>query len=286
MVKVVSVKFKEAGRSYYFDPASLELKTGDRVIVESAGGLSFGTVSSAVHEVPDESIVKELKKVIRKATDKDLRQLEENKTKKKEAFKICERKISEHNLEMKLTSVEYSFDASKITFFFTADGRVDFRELVKELVAQFHARIELHQIGVRDEARMLGGIGVCGRHYCCKQFLNDFEPVSIKMAKEQGLSLNPTKISGSCGRLMCCLKYEQNAYDDLMKITPNVGATVKVNGEICTVVDANLITGNLIVKPKAEDSLPFKTNRKDCKIISRGKKSKENDEKEEEKEEI
>ncbi|MBO4692824.1 MAG: stage 0 sporulation family protein [Clostridia bacterium] len=281
MVNVVSVKFKDIGRSYYFDPNFLDLNVGDKVIVESAGGLSLGTISGEIHKVTEDRIVKELKKVLRKATDKDLGQLQENRKKEAEAFKICERKISEHNLEMKLISVEYSFDASKITFFFTADGRVDFRELVKDLVSQFHTRIELHQIGVRDEARMLGGLGVCGRPYCCKQFLNDFEPVSIKMAKEQGLSLNPAKISGSCGRLMCCLKYEQNAYDDLMKITPNVGATVKVNGEVCSVLDANLITGNLIVKPKTEDSVPFKTNRKDVKILSRGKKTKENDEKEE-----
>lgn len=280
MINVVSVKFKDAGRSYYFDPNSLDIHAGDKVIVESAGGLSFGTVCDDVHEIPEDKIVKELKKVLRKATEKDFIQLEENRKKEQNAFKICERKISEHNLEMKLISVEYSFDGSKITFFFTADGRVDFRELVKDLVAQFHARIELHQIGVRDEARMLGGLGICGRPYCCKQFLNDFEPVSIKMAKEQGLSLNPTKISGSCGRLMCCLKYEQNAYDELTKITPNVGATVKVNGEVCSVIDANLITGNLIVKPKAEDSIPFKTNRKDVKIISRGRKKSENVEKE------
>ncbi|MBR4762338.1 MAG: stage 0 sporulation family protein [Clostridia bacterium] len=278
MINVISVKFKDTGRSYYFDPTNLELDVGDRVIVESAGGLSLGTVSAGVHRVPEEKIVKELKKVLRKATEKDFIQLEENRKKEKEAFKICERKISEHNLQMKLISVEYSFDASKITFFFTADGRVDFRNLVKDLVSQFHARIELHQIGVRDEARMLGGLGVCGRPYCCKQFLNDFEPVSIKMAKEQGLSLNPTKISGSCGRLMCCLKYEQDAYEDIMKITPPVGSTVKQAGELGTVIDANLITGNLIVKPKREDGVPFKTNRKDVKIISRGKKKPENDE--------
>ena len=278
MVNVVSVKFKDGGRSYYFDPGSISLNVGDTVIVESAGGLSFGTVVSGIHEVPEESIVKELKKVVRKTTEKDIVRLKENKEKEKEAFKTCERKISEHNLEMKLISVDYSFDGSKITFFFTADGRVDFRELVKDLVSEFHARIELHQIGVRDEARMLGGLGICGRPYCCKQFLNDFEPVSIKMAKEQGLSLNPTKISGSCGRLMCCLKYEQNSYDELMKITPGVGSTVKVNGEVCTVMDANLITGNLIVKAKTEDAIPFKTNRKDVKILSRGKKKTENDE--------
>ena len=278
MIKVVSVKFKDGGRNYYFDPQKLDLIEGDRVIVESAGGLSLGTISDGIHEVDDDKVVKELKKVLRKATDKDFAQVEENRKKEKKAFDICERKITEHNLDMKLISVEYSFDSSKITFFFTADGRVDFRELVKDLVSQFHARIELHQIGVRDEARMLGGLGVCGRPYCCKQFLNDFEPVSIKMAKEQGLSLNPTKISGSCGRLMCCLKYEQDAYEELSKITPPVGSTVKHNGELCTVVDANLITGNIIVKPKSDDSIPYKTNRKEVKIISRGKKKQENDE--------
>lgn len=275
MIKVVSVRFKDNGRNYYFDPSDLELAIGDKVIVESAGGLSFGTISEGERMVPEESVVKELKKVVRKATEKDIAQLSENRQKEDKAFSICEQKISEHNLEMKLVSVEYSFDGSKITFFFTADGRVDFRDLVKDLVSHFHTRIELHQIGVRDEARMLGGLGICGRPYCCKQFLNDFEPVSIKMAKEQGLSLNPTKISGSCGRLMCCLKYEQNAYDDLIKITPSVGSTVKYNGELGTVIDVNLITGNLFVKPKSEDSIPFKVNRKDVKIISRGKKKQE-----------
>ena len=285
MVNVVSVKFKDTGRSYYFDPGDLDLKKGEKVIVESAGGLSFGTVSEGRHEVEDEKVVKELKRVLRKATEKDYAQLEENREKEEKAFGVCEKKIEEHKLEMKLISVEYSFDGSKITFFFTADGRVDFRELVKDLVSHFHARIELHQIGVRDEARMLGGLGICGRPYCCKQFLNDFEPVSMKMAKEQNLSLNPTKISGSCGRLMCCLKYEQNAYEDLIKITPPVGATVKHNGELGTVVDVNLITGNLIIKPKSEDGIPYKTSRKDVKIISRGKKKAETEEIEE-KEEI
>ena len=281
MINVVSVKFKDTGRSYYFDPVDMLLKTGDKVIVESAGGLSLGTVSAGAHAVSEDKIVKELKKVLRKATEKDFAQLEENRKKEEKAFEICEKKIAEHGLEMKLVSVEYSFDASKITFFFTADGRIDFRELVKDLVAHFHARIELHQIGVRDEARMLGGLGICGRPYCCKQFLNDFEPVSIKMAKEQGLSLNPTKISGSCGRLLCCLKYEQEAYEELAKITPNVGATVKRDGELGTVIDANLITGNIIVKPNREDSIPYKANRKDVKIVSRGKKKAEKQEIEE-----
>ena len=180
---------------------------------------------------------------------------------------------------MKLVEVEYSFDSSKITFFFTSDGRIDFRELVKDLAACFHTRIELRQIGVRDEARMLGGLGICGQPFCCKQFLDDFQPVSIKMAKEQGLSLNPTKISGTCGRLMCCLKYEQNSYDYLNTITPHVGSTVKVDGTTATVVDANLITGNLIVKGKDEDSIPFKVNRKDVKLVRSAKNNTKNEEK-------
>lgn len=281
MINVVSVKFKDTGRNYYFDPADFNLNSGEKVIVETSSGLSLGTVSEEAHTVPDEQVKKELKKVIRKATAEDFRKVEENRKKEEKAFKICEQKIADRNLEMKLISVEYSFDASKITFFFTAEGRVDFRELVKDLVAEFHARIELHQIGVRDEAKMLGGLGICGRPYCCKQFLNDFEPVSIKMAKEQGLSLNPTKISGSCGRLMCCLKYEQDAYEELIRITPRVGATVKCPEGVGTVTDINLITGDLIVKPKSEDAVPFKTNRKEVKILSRGTKKPESEQNEE-----
>ena len=176
---------------------------------------------------------------------------------------------------MKLTKVEYSFDGSKITFLFTADGRIDFRVLVKVLAAHFHTRIELRQIGVRDEARMLGGIGICGQPYCCKQFLSDFQPVSIKMAKEQGLSLNPTKISGSCGRLMCCLKYEQDSYEHLISITPGIGATVKTENGVGIVSDVNLITGNLIVRPKDEDGIPYKTHRSKVKLLSRGKRAKQ-----------
>ena len=281
MANVISVKFKDTGRSYFFDPADLSLALGDKVIVETSSGPSLGVVSEQVHSIDDSQIKKELKKVLRKATDRDFKQVEENRKKEESAFNICEEKILAHGLDMKLISVEYSFDCSKITFFFTAEGRIDFRELVKDLVAHFHARIELHQIGVRDEAKMLGGLGICGRPYCCKQFLNDFAPVSIKMAKEQGLSLNPTKISGSCGRLMCCLKYEQDAYDELIKITPPVGATVKTSDGVGTVIDANMITGNIIVKPNTEDSIPFKTNRKDVKILSRGKKKQENEQKEE-----
>lgn len=266
MTEVVSVKFKDAGRAYYFKPEET-FKTGDFVIVETANGLSFGTVSKANHEVEDDAVVSPLKKVLRRANDKDLKKIEHNKKREKEAFTICEEKILARGLDMRLVEVEIAFDDSKMTFFFTSDGRVDFRELVKDLAACFHTRIELRQIGVRDEARMLGGLGICGQPFCCKQFLEDFQPVSIKMAKEQGLSLNPTKISGTCGRLMCCLKYEQNSYDYLNSITPGVGATVKTPNGVATVTDVNLITGNLIVKGKEEDAIPYKTNRKDVKIL-------------------
>lgn len=280
MTKVISVKFKENGRSYYFDPNGLDLRIGQKVIVETANGLAFGTVSEAETEVETEKIVSELKKAVRLATEKDLKQLEENKKKEKTAFSICEKKIADHNLEMKLVEVEYSFDGGKIIFFFTADGRVDFRELVKDLASEFHTRIELRQIGVRDEARMLGGLGICGQPYCCKRFLNDFEPVSIKMAKDQGLSLNPTKISGSCGRLMCCLKYEEDSYKHLISITPGIGAVVKTAEGMGTVVDSNLISGNLMIKPKEGEGAPYKVHRSAVKVISRSKKggkSEEND---------
>ena len=274
MAEVISVKFKDAGRSYYFDPAGKDFNKSQNVIVETANGLAFGTVSEANHVVDDSQVVSPLKKVVRAANDADLKKIEDNIKKQDEAFSICEKKIAEHKLDMKLTQVEYSFDGSKITFFFTADGRVDFRELVKDLAAHFHTRIELRQIGVRDEARMLGGIGICGQPYCCKQFLNDFQPVSIKMAKEQGLSLNPTKISGSCGRLMCCLKYEQDSYEHLISVTPGVGATVKTENGVGIVADVNLITGNLIVRPKEEDGIPYKVHRSKVKLLSRGKRQK------------
>ncbi len=272
MTSVVSVKFKDTGRAYYFDPNDKKYDINDCVIAETASGLSFGKVSKGNHEVDDESVVKPLKKILRKAGEKDFKRVEENKEKEKQAFKTCIEKIAEQGLQMKLVEVQYAFDGSKITFFFTADGRVDFRELVKILAAQFHTRIELRQIGIRDEARMLGGIGICGEVYCCKRFLDDFQSVSIKMAKEQGLSLNPTKISGSCGRLMCCLKYEQNSYDDLIKITPPVGSTVKTPNGTGTVIDANLITGNLIIKPKDDETVPYKMHRSTVKVLSRSKK--------------
>lgn len=272
MTEIISVKFKENGRAYSFDPAGIKAEQGEYVIVETQNGTEIGTVSTANHEVAKDAIVKPLKKVIRKATEKDMARREDNKRKEKEAFGICEELILAHKLDMKLVEVEYSFDANKIVFFFTSDGRVDFRELVKDLASRFHTRIELRQIGVRDEAKMLGGLGICGRPYCCKQFLNDFQPVSIKMAKEQGLSLNPTKISGSCGRLMCCLKYEQDAYEYLNSLTPSVGSTVKTPEGNAVVTDVNLITGYLTVRLSNSDSLPFKIHRDEVKPLSRFKK--------------
>ncbi|HAY97147.1 MAG TPA: stage 0 sporulation protein [Ruminococcaceae bacterium] len=272
MTEVISVKFKEGGRAYYFDPDGNTVNIGDSVIVGTQNGNEFGTVSEANHSVDDGAIVKPLRKMLRKATERDFKRLEENKKKQTETFKLCEELIISHKLDMKLVDVEYSFDANKIVFFFTSDGRVDFRELVKDLAARLHTRIELRQIGVRDEARMLGGLGICGQPYCCKRFLNDFQPVSIKMAKEQGLSLNPTKISGSCGRLMCCLKYEQDAYEYLNSLTPAVGSTVKTADGLATVTDVNLITGNLFVKPVDSDLMPYKIHRDDVKLVSRCKK--------------
>jgi len=214
---VIGIRFKPAGKIYYFDPAEHKIKLNDKVIVETARGIEFGNVIVAPKEISEVEVVQPLKKVIRVVDDEDIKQIEVNKGKEKEAFKICLEKINEHDLPMKLIDVEYTFDNSKIIFFFTAEGRVDFRELVKDLAAVFRTRIELRQIGVRDEAKMLGGIGACGRVLCCHSFLGEFEPVSIKMAKEQNLSLNPAKISGICGRLMCCLKYENNVYQECKK---------------------------------------------------------------------
>ncbi|AEV70463.1 PSP1 domain-containing protein [Acetivibrio clariflavus] len=227
MVKVVGVRFKKVGKIYYFDPGDLDIKLNENVIVETARGIEFGLVVVPNTEVPEEEIVPPLKRVIRIADDEDKKHYEENTKKEKEAFDICLKKISDHKLEMKLIDVEYTFDNNKVLFYFTADGRVDFRELVKDLASVFRTRIELRQIGVRDEAKMMGGLGVCGRVLCCNSFLGDFQPVSIKMAKEQGLSLNPTKISGACGRLMCCLKYEQEAYEEILTRVPKEGAIVE-----------------------------------------------------------
>ena len=268
MAEVIGVRFKEVGKIYYFDPDGQELKKGDRVIVETVRGVECGEVALENREISDEEIVKPLKKLIRKADEKDLRTLEENKKKEKNAFGICQKKIADHKLDMKLVDVEYTFDGGKVLFYFTADGRVDFRELVKDLAGVFRTRIELRQIGVRDESKMIGGLGICGRPFCCRSFLGDFQPVSIKMAKEQGLSLNPTKISGTCGRLMCCLKYEQNAYEYLLKITPKPGAIVETAEGAGTVVDFSLLTGTLKVKlHNNPDAMPKMFSRRVVKLV-------------------
>ncbi|HOV27543.1 MAG TPA: stage 0 sporulation family protein [Pseudobacteroides sp.] len=248
MVKVVGVRFKSAGKIYFFDPGDLEIEINTNVIVETARGVEFGLVVIPIREVPEEEIVAPLKPVIRIATEDDKKHAEDNKKKEEEAFDICLKKIKDHNLEMKLIDVEYTFDNNKVLFYFTADGRVDFRELVKDLASVFKTRIELRQIGVRDEAKMLGGIGVCGRVLCCNSYLGEFQPVSIKMAKEQCLSLNPTKISGTCGRLMCCLKYEQDAYEEILSRVPRVGAIVSTPGGQGTVMDISLLKELVKVK--------------------------------------
>ncbi len=272
MAEVIGVRFKEVGKIYYFDPKGIELNSGDYVIVETARGIECGIVAIPNKEVPDDEIVRPLKPLIRKANDNDIGHIEENKKREREAFKICEKKIAEHGLGMHLVDVEYTFDNNKILFYFTADGRVDFRALVKDLAGVFRTRIELRQIGVRDEAKMLGGLGVCGRPFCCHSFMGDFQPVSIKMAKEQGLSLSPVKISGTCGRLMCCLKYEQEAYSDLLKHTPKVGAIVKTPDGKGLVVENNLISGTLKVKLDSapEGVAPAAFNVKDVRILKDG----------------
>ena len=272
MAEVIGVRFKEVGKIYYFDPDGNTLKKGDRVIVETVRGIECGEVTMENREVSDDEIVKPLKKLIRSATPDDLATLERNKKKEKEAFDICEQKIESFALEMNLVDVECTFDGSKILFYFTADGRIDFRELVKSLAAVFRTRIELRQIGVRDEAKMLGGLGVCGRPFCCKTFLGDFQPVAIKMAKEQGLSLNPAKISGTCGRLMCCLKYEQDGYEYLLKVTPKVGAIVDTKEGKGTVVECNLLSGVLKVQLDSRpEAAPSVFTRRDVKIVRDGK---------------
>lgn len=268
MTEVIGVRFKEVGKVYYFDPDNKKLNIGDRVIVETARGVECGEVAMANRMIDDSNVVQPLKKLLRVASKEDLERLKENKEKEKKAFEICEKKITFHKLDMKLVDVEYTFDNNKILFYFTADGRVDFRNLVKDLASVFRTRIELRQIGVRDEAKMLGGLGVCGRPFCCSGFLGEFQPVSIKMAKEQGLSLSPVKISGTCGRLMCCLKYEQEAYSDLLKKTPKIGAIVKTPEGKGTVIEQNLITGILKVKmDSAPEAAPQAFKVKEVKVI-------------------
>ncbi|WP_462378054.1 PSP1 domain-containing protein [Emergencia timonensis] len=248
MVRVAGVRFKNAGKVYYFDPDQFEVKLNDNVIVETARGLEFGTVTMEITEIKEDDVVQSLKKIVRIAGEEDEKRHEENEKKKSKALNLCQEKIEKHGLEMKLIDVEYTFDNNKIIFYFTADGRVDFRELVKDLASVFKMRIELRQIGVRDEAKMLGGIGSCGKSLCCSTWLSDFEPVSIKMAKVQNLSLNPTKISGICGRLMCCLKYENDVYMELRKGLPDHGEKVKTKDGMGKVVDTNILESKVKVR--------------------------------------
>lgn len=257
MIDVISIKFKNRGKCYFFSPNGLDIHSGDKVIVETSKGLEIADCFRGCHSVPDDAVVQPLRPAVRLATADDLRIAELNKKREKEAFEICQQKILEHGLDMKLVDVECNFEGSKTMFFFTSDGRVDFRELVKDLAGIFRNRIELRQIGVRDEAKMIGGIGICGRPYCCNQFLDEFQPVSTKMAKVQSLSLNPTKISGSCGRLMCCLRYEQEAYEDLVKKVPKQGAFVETKDGFGTAVQVNLLRQTVQVKldKDGDDSL-------------------------------
>ena len=253
MIKVIGVRFKKAGKIYYFDPAGLDIEKGNFVVVETARGIEFGECVIGLKEINENDVIAPLKSVLRVATDSDIEKHNQNKEKEKDAFSICLKKIAEHKLTMKLIDVEYTFDNNKVIFYFTADGRVDFRELVKDLATIFKTRIELRQIGVRDEAKMLGGLGPCGRPMCCSTFLGDFASVSIKMAKEQNLSLNPTKRSGICGRLMCCLNYEQSTYEDIRKRIPKVGSIVKTEDGTGVVVSNNIIKESVKVKLKCSD---------------------------------
>ena len=271
MKKVISVRFKENGKSYYFDPAGAEIKTGDHVIVETARGIECGEVVQGVKEIADSAVPKALKPITRIADSVDVRRMRQNREDEKRAYHTCQECIARHGLEMKLVEAEYTLDRSKIMFYFTADGRVDFRELVKDLAGIFHTRIELRQIGVRDESKMLGGLGLCGQPFCCSRFLKNFQPVSIKMAKTQNLSLNPTKISGTCGRLMCCLKYEQNCYEEFLRTTPKVGAYVETaegRGRVC---ETNLLTGILKVQLDKNPDAPIAVNKADVKLLKDGR---------------
>ena len=281
MIKVIGVRFRTAGKIYFFSPGGLELKAGDKVIVETTRGVEFGSVVTGIKEVPDDQISQPLKPVIRIATQDDVRREAKNREKEKEAFKICQEKIRKHGLEMKLIDAEYTFDNNKVLFYFTADGRIDFRELVKDLASVFRTRIELRQIGVRDETKIRGGIGICGRPLCCHTYLTEFAPVSIKMAKEQNLSLNPTKISGVCGRLMCCLTNEEETYEELNSHLPSIGDYVttpeKLKGEVQTVnvlrqtvkVIVSLDNDEKEVRDYKVDELRFKPRRRKNNRVSK-----------------
>ena len=272
MTKIVGVRFKPAGKIYHFNPAGHDIKKGDQVIVETARGIEMGEVCVGIKEISPESLTKPLKDVIRVATEEDIKRVKENKEKEKEAFGICAEMIKEHGLDMKLVETEYTFDRTKVLFYFTSDGRVDFRELVKDLATRFRVRIELRQIGIRDESKMVGSIGICGRELCCSKFLGEFMPVSIKMAKEQGLSLNPTKISGTCGRLMCCLKFEQETYEELLKVTPRQGALVGTTDGKGTVEYVEMLKGLVKVRLEGDrENAVGEYNVADVKILRKGK---------------
>ncbi len=258
MIEIIGIRFKPVGKIYYFDPCGLDIRKGMHVIVETVRGIEYGTVVIGKKEMNEKNVVQPLKKVIRIATAQDQKTYEANRAKQKRAVEVCNEKIRAHDLNMKLIDVEYTFDGGKILFYFTADGRVDFRELVKDLASIFKTRIELRQIGVRDEAKMIGSFGICGRPLCCTEFLGEFIPVSIKMAKEQGLSLNPTKISGTCGRLMCCLKYEQEAYEDLLKKTPGKGSLVQTADGNGTIESVNLLKGMVKVRIERDKEVLLK----------------------------
>ncbi|MCD8335150.1 MAG: stage 0 sporulation protein [Clostridiales bacterium] len=271
MTEVIGVRFKSGGKQYYFNPNGVHVDVGEHVIIETAKGVEFAECVQSNFMVDEMELVSTLRPMLRVATKEDFLQVERNKEREKNAYKICQKKILEHGLEMKLVDVKYSFDGSKILFYFTADGRVDFRSLVKDLASVFRTRIELRQIGVRDEARMMGGLGVCGRPFCCSQFLEDFQPVSIKMAKTQSISLSPTKISGSCGRLMCCLKYEQEAYEDLLKKAPKLESLVKTPDGVGVINQVNLLREQCqVVLDKDPDEVHIYKNN-DIEVIRSGK---------------
>ena len=282
MTKIIGVRFKEAGKIYHFNPVEFDIKKGDKVIVETARGIEMGDVCMGIKEVSPESLSKPLKDVIRLATKEDIDRVTENKQREKEAFDVCMEMIKNHQLDMKLVDAEYTFDRSKVLFYFTSDGRVDFRELVKDLATRFRIRIELRQIGIRDESKMVGSVGICGRELCCSKFLGEFMPVSIKMAKEQGLSLNPTKISGTCGRLMCCLKFEQDTYEEILKVTPRQGSFVETPDGKGTVEYVELLKGIVKVRIESDKEAALKDySVGDIKILRKGKKP-QNDEKNDE----
>ena len=273
MKEIIGVRFRPNGKIYYFDPQNFEVETGSFVIVETARGVEYGKVVLGRREVEEGKITASLKPIIRIATEDDTRRYEDNKKKSKRAFGICLEKIAKHKLDMKLIEAEYTFDNNKVLFYFTADRRIDFRELVKDLASVFKTRIELRQIGVRDETKMVGGIGICGRELCCNKHLSEFVPVSIKMAKEQGLSLNPAKISGSCGRLMCCLAYEQKSYEYLNSITPQVGSIVRTPDGEGTVIEVNVVAGTLKVRSNVEILAPRIYKRDECVYVRGGKRT-------------